>query len=104
MPREEWTENVTSSFEELGNGSENSMKECHKLIEGRINSLINKVRGDLKKLERMKIINIITIDVHGRDVVESFVSKKVMEAESFAWLSQLKFFYECKSDSDMHTR
>jgi len=61
------------------------MKECHKVIEGKITSLINKVRGDLKKLERMKIINIITIDVHGRDVVESFVSKKIVEAEAFAW-------------------
>ena len=49
------------------------MRECHKTIETRILALIGKVRGDLKRLERMKIINIITIDVHGRDVVEKFV-------------------------------
>lgn len=61
------------------------MKECHKTIEGKINAMIARVRGDLKKLERMKIINIITIDVHGRDVVESFVSKKIVEPEAFAW-------------------
>lgn len=39
----------------------------------------------------MKVINIITIDVHSRDVVQGFITSKVMEAESFAWLSQLKF-------------
>ena len=39
----------------------------------------------------MKIINIITIDVHSRDVVQNFVHFKVSEVESFAWQSQLKF-------------
>lgn len=49
-------------------------------------------------LERWKVINIITIDVHSRDVVEKFVIQKVQEAESFAWLAQLKFYWENKSD------
>lgn len=35
----------------------------------------------------MKIINVITIDVHSRDVIEKFCQTKVSEAESFAWLS-----------------
>lgn len=39
----------------------------------------------------MKIINIITIDVHSRDVVQNFVTMRVTEAESFPWQSQLKF-------------
>jgi dynein heavy chain len=47
------------------------------VIEGRIEELIKKVRGDLFWLERNKIINIITIDVHSRDVVEKFVVTKV---------------------------
>ena len=49
------------------------MKEAQRLIEIRIDNLIKKVRGDLSRLERDKIINIITIDVHSRDVVEKFV-------------------------------
>jgi len=48
------------------------MKEALKLIEIRIENLIKKVRGHLTSLERNKIINIITIDVHSRDVVEKF--------------------------------
>ena len=80
------------------------MKECNKLIETRLENLIKKVRGDLAILERWKIINIITIDVHSRDVVEKFVIQKIFEAESFAWLSQLKFYWENKPDSDMHLR
>lgn len=68
-----WTEDVTRAFEELQGGSETAMKEAFRLIEIRIDNLIKKVRGDLSTLERNKIINIITIDVHSRDVVEKFV-------------------------------
>jgi dynein heavy chain, axonemal len=67
------------------------MKECVEMIKTRINRLISKVTRPLHILERMKVINIITIDVHGRDVVQNFVSQKVNEAESFNWQSQLKF-------------
>ena len=41
----------------------------------------------LSFLERGKIINIITIDVHGRDVVDKFILKKVTDTDSFDWLS-----------------
>jgi dynein heavy chain, axonemal len=53
------------------------MKEALKLIELRIENLIKKVRGHLSSLERNKIINIITIDVHSRDCVEKFNILKI---------------------------
>jgi len=62
------------------------MKECEKLIIGRIGELIKRVREDLHKLERIKIINIITIDVHSRDSVTLLCTKKIQEAESWDWL------------------
>lgn len=67
------------------------MKECNELIKSRINKLIMKVTKPLQILERMKVINIITIDVHGRDVVQNFVTGRINEAESFEWQRQLKF-------------
>jgi dynein heavy chain len=63
------------------------MKDCLNILKSRLIDLIGKVRTDLSNLERGKIINIITIDVHGRDVVEKFIIKKVSEIESFDWLS-----------------
>lgn len=63
------------------------MKDCLKLVEGRLENMIKRVRGDLTMLERWKIINIITIDVHSRDVVEKFVIQKIQEQDQFAWLS-----------------
>jgi len=49
---------------------------------------------------RVKIITIITIDVHERDVVEMFVNKKISDAGSFAWQSQLKFYWDFKQPKD----
>jgi dynein heavy chain len=34
---------------------------------------------------RIKIITIITIDVHGRDVIEKFVAQKIMDSGAFMW-------------------
>ena len=73
-----FTDDVTRAFDELGAGSENAMKDCKTLIDERIESLIKQVRRtDLALLDRMKIINVITIDVHARDQVESYVVNKV---------------------------
>ena len=72
-----WTEDVTRAFEDLAGGSESAMKDCLKSIENRIDGLIKQVRGDLTFLDRNKIINVITIDVHSRDVIDKFVINKV---------------------------
>lgn len=80
------------------------MKECVEVIKTRINKLINKVTRPLDVLERMKVINIITIDVHSRDVVQGFVNQKVNEAESFQWQSQLKFEWGLDKNNEVSSR
>ena len=57
-------------------GMSNSMRDCYEGIKRRINILIEKVRSpDLTPELRNKIITIITIDVHSRDVVENLLKK-----------------------------
>jgi len=80
------------------------MKECVEVIKTRITKLINKVTRPLDMLERMKVINIITIDVHSRDVVQGFVNQKVNEAESFQWQSQLKFEWGPDKNNEVSSR
>jgi len=82
----------------LESGSEGAMKENFELIKNRITKLIDRVREDLSSELRVKIITIITIDVHSRDVIEMFVEKKIPSAEHFDWLKQLKFYLENKKE------
>jgi dynein heavy chain, axonemal len=89
-----WTEEVSRAFEELDGGADNVMKEYLKTTIDRINALITRVRTQLTDEVRAKIITIITIDVHERDVVEKFVLKKITDSQSFAWQSQLKFIFK----------
>ena len=53
------------------------MKDSLTEINLRIKKLIERVRTDLNKDLRNKIITIITIDVHARDIVEEYVLKKI---------------------------
>jgi dynein heavy chain len=91
-----WTEETSRVFEDLESGSEGAMKENLALIVARINKLIERVRTDLTPEVRIKIITIITIDVHSRDVIELFYEQKIVSAEHFKWQSQLKFYLEHK--------
>jgi dynein heavy chain len=61
------------------------MKDYLNFILVGIKNLIERVREDLTPLIRGRIITIITIDVHGRDVVDMFVNKKIADSGHFAW-------------------
>ena len=52
------------------------------------------VRGKLDKGDRRKIVTLITIDVHARDVVGKLITKRVENSQCFEWLSQLRLSWD----------
>lgn len=56
--------------------------------------LIKLVLGKLTSGERTKIITIITLDVHARDVIQKLVDEKVEGVEAFLWQQQLRFYWQ----------
>ena len=89
-----WTEETEGALEELENGADDSLKKALEVCNTRLEGLIKEVQGQLTKELRNKIITIITIDVHNRDIVQSLISKKVEGASDFAWQSQLRFIWD----------
>jgi dynein heavy chain, axonemal len=89
----DWTEVTENALDELVNGDEDAVKGALNLMNGRINNLIKLVQGKLKKPDRGKIIALITLDVHGREVVERLIRDKCEGPEAFAWQQQLKFYW-----------
>lgn len=61
-------------------------------------SILNKyseaIRGNLTKIMRLKIVALVTIEIHARDVLEKLYKSGLMDVNSFDWLSQLRFYWE----------
>lgn len=61
-------------------------------------SVLNKyseaIRGSLTKIMRLKIVALVTIEVHARDVLEKLYKASLMDVSSFDWLSQLRFYWD----------
>lgn len=85
-----WTSEVLQAFEALEENNENAMKDYYDKQVDQLNHLIKAVQGDLNKKLRTKIMNLITIDVHARDIVDKLINENVTNNQAFLWQSQLR--------------
>jgi len=88
-----WTEESETALEELSGGQEDAVKRYLQLCDTRLQDLIKLVLGELKGSDRVKIITIITLDVHARDVIQKLIDEKVEGQEAFLWQQQLRFYW-----------
>eukprot|EP00471_Norrisiella_sphaerica_P010953 CAMPEP_0184498660 /NCGR_PEP_ID=MMETSP0113_2-20130426/39505_1 /TAXON_ID=91329 /ORGANISM="Norrisiella sphaerica, Strain BC52" /LENGTH=4666 /DNA_ID=CAMNT_0026886275 /DNA_START=34 /DNA_END=14034 /DNA_ORIENTATION=- len=89
-----WTEEVEAQFEALAEGNETALKDYLKVYDERLSHLIDLVLGRLNKRDRVKVITLITIDVHSRDVVQMLIDRKVADAEAFDWQCQMRYYWD----------
>jgi dynein heavy chain len=92
-----WTEETQAALDELEAGQEDSVKKYLLVCNERLINLIALVRGKLDADLRAKIISLITVDVHGRDVVQGLIDKKAEGPMSFDWQQQLRFYWVSES-------
>lgn len=48
----------------------------------------------LDKLLRLRVIGVITKEVHGRDIIERLIKTQTMDIQAFEWQMQLRFYWE----------
>ena len=51
-------------------------------------------RSSLDKILRLRIVGIITKEVHGRDIIERLIKTQTVDIQSFEWQMQLRFYWE----------
>jgi len=88
-----WTEETETALEDLSGGQEDAVKRYLGVLDQRLQELIKLVLGKLDKGDRVKIITIITLDVHARDVITRLIDEKVEGLEAFLWQQQLRFYW-----------
>ncbi|XP_006863561.1 PREDICTED: dynein heavy chain 2, axonemal [Chrysochloris asiatica] len=91
----QWTADVTKC---LQTAKERGDKKILKVMKKKQVSILNKyseaIRGNLTKIMRLKIVALVTIEIHARDVLEKLYKSGLMDVNSFDWLSQLRFYWE----------
>ena len=59
-----------------------------------LNKLSEAIRGNLTKIQRLKIVALVTIEVHARDIVEKMIKSGCSDITAFEWLSQLRVYWD----------
>ena len=86
-----YTDDVNRMFEKLEEGDDNASKDYFDQCQTQLNHLSDLINGELTKGDRKKIITMVTIDVHGRDVITRLINARVEVADCFEWQSQLRY-------------
>jgi dynein heavy chain len=75
------------------------MKNLAKKSKQELTGLIKMVQGDLDRPLRQKIMCMITLDTHSRDIMDKLIVENVRKADEFQWQSQLKFVWNKEKQS-----
>ncbi|XP_026578292.1 dynein heavy chain 2, axonemal [Pseudonaja textilis] len=91
----QWTTDVSKC---LATCKERGDKKYLKAMKKKQVSMLNKyseaIRGSLTKIMRLKIVALVTVEVHARDVIEKLYKSSLLDVTSFEWLSQLRLYWE----------
>ncbi|XP_044296574.1 dynein axonemal heavy chain 10 isoform X1 [Varanus komodoensis] len=93
-----WTWEVEDVFQKVKKGEKQAMKNYAKKMHQQIDSLVTRITRPLSKNDRKKYNTVLIIDVHARDIVDTFVRDSIMEAREFEWESQLRFYWDREPD------
>ncbi|RYY32288.1 hypothetical protein EON62_05530, partial [archaeon] len=93
-----WTEETQAALDELEGGQEDAVKKYLGVCNERLAALILRVLDPgLASDLRTKIISLITLDVHSRDVVQKLIDQKAEGPGSFIWSQQLRFYWAAET-------
>ncbi|XP_062273833.1 dynein axonemal heavy chain 10 [Scomber scombrus] len=93
-----WTWEVEDVFKNVEKGEKHALKHYAKKMHQQIDELVTRIMQPMKKNDRRKINTVLIIDVHARDIVDSFVLNSIMDVREFEWESQLRFYWVREHD------
>ncbi|NWX97079.1 DYH10 protein, partial [Nothoprocta ornata] len=93
-----WTWEVEDVFRKVKKGEKQAMKFYAKKMHQQIDDLVTCITKPLSKNDRKKYNTVLIIDVHARDIVDTFVRDSILQAQEFEWESQLRFYWDREPD------
>lgn len=95
-----WTYECTKALQDAENGEKNSLKSLKRKQVSGLKKFADLVKTPLSKIDRSKLIAIITVEVHSRDVIDKMIKSNCSSVNAFDWLSQLRFYWEKENRED----
>jgi dynein heavy chain len=89
----EYTTSVESAFDALEAGDKSALKTMLAKASSDLGDLVRLTQGNLSKGDRSRIMCMITLDAHGRDIAQKLILENVADKNAFQWQSQLKQRY-----------
>ena len=96
-----WTTECEKGLIECEKGNKSAMRMVKKKQVSMLNKYAEMVRGQLSKLNRNKVVAIITIEVHARDVIDRMIKVGTASLTEFEWMSQLRFYWDKELDDSV---
>ncbi|XP_019604311.2 dynein axonemal heavy chain 10 [Rhinolophus sinicus] len=93
-----WTWEVEDVFRKVQGGEKQAMKNYGRNMHRQIDELVMRITTPLSRNDRKKYNTVLIIDVHARDIVDSFIRGSILEAREFEWESQLRFYWDREPD------
>ena len=59
-----------------------------------LNKFSEIIRGNLTKMQRAKVVALVTIEIHARDVIEKLAKSNCNDVNGFEWLMQLRVYWD----------
>nr|XP_019958870.1 PREDICTED: dynein heavy chain 2, axonemal [Paralichthys olivaceus] len=95
----QWTTDVTKSLITCKERADrSSLKSLKKKQVSMLQGYSEIIRGNLSKELRLKIVALVTVEVHARDVIDKLAKAGCNDVNAFDWLSQLRLYWDKEVD------
>lgn len=99
-----WTQECTKALNEISKSNaavasgapsegKKPLKQLKKKWVSYLNKLADMVRGSLSPIDRKKVVALITMEIHSRDVLERMMKQNCKSVNDFEWLMQLRLYF-----------
>ncbi|GMF33821.1 unnamed protein product [Phytophthora lilii] len=94
-----WAKECEFCFRSRSQDPVRELSLWYQTICSQLSNLTRLVRTSLTTVQRRVVVSMVTTDVHFRDIVESLVTKKVVDEDDFLWEQQLRYQWYAEYDA-----
>ena len=94
-----WTSSCAKALDAVAKGKKNALKKLkNKQIEYLTKELTDFVRAKVTRVQRKKLVALITMEIHSRDVIKRMYKEEAGSVTDFAWQMQQRYIFEPPDD------